>query len=129
MRLALNDCGAYPNISMIGNIHSIETCGTVDGPGIRFVVFMQGCPLRCKYCHNRDTWDISNGTEYDVDFVLNMIMRSKPFLDSSHGGVTISGGEDGTKTFTGDKDDYDMQEYYYSVFIKTGKGTGEQLSR
>ena len=79
--------------NVVGEIHSFESFGTVDGPGIRFVVFMQGCALKCKYCHNRDTWDISNGTEYDVDFVLNMIMRSKPFLDSSHGGVTISGGE------------------------------------
>ena len=48
---------------MIGKIHSYETFGTVDGPGIRFVIFMQGCALKCKYCHNRDTWDINGGLE------------------------------------------------------------------
>lgn len=79
--------------NLIGKIHSFESFGTVDGPGIRFVVFMQGCPLKCKYCHNRDTWDISNGTEYELEYVLNQIMHSKPYFENSNGGVTISGGE------------------------------------
>lgn len=78
---------------ILGNIHSFETMGTVDGPGIRFVCFMQGCPLKCKYCHNRDTWAIGKGTNYTVDEILNKILRSKPYFEASHGGVTISGGE------------------------------------
>lgn len=79
--------------NLIGKIHSFESFGTVDGPGIRFVIFMQGCPLRCKYCHNRDTWDVSNGTSYSVADVFQKAIRLKPYMKTSHGGVTISGGE------------------------------------
>ncbi len=78
---------------MKGYIHSFETFGTVDGPGIRFVVFMQGCPLKCKYCHNRDTWEARTGNQYEAQEVVDKILRNKPFIDSSNGGVTISGGE------------------------------------
>lgn len=78
---------------MIGKIHSIETFGTVDGPGIRFVVFMQGCPLKCKYCHNRDTWDINDGKESSVEELVSEILRYKSYMDTSGGGVTVSGGE------------------------------------
>lgn len=53
-----------------GHIHSIQTLGTLDGPGVRCVVFLQGCPLRCKYCHNPDTWDFSGGTEMSTREVL-----------------------------------------------------------
>lgn len=76
-----------------GRIHSFESFGTVDGPGIRFVIFMQGCPLKCKYCHNRDTWEINRSVEYAVEPVVEKVMRSKPYFDHSGGGVTISGGE------------------------------------
>jgi pyruvate formate lyase activating enzyme len=76
-----------------GKIHSFESFGTVDGPGIRYVVFMQGCPLKCKFCHNRDTWEQNKGEEYIVEEVVNKIMRAKPFIVESNGGVTISGGE------------------------------------
>lgn len=76
-----------------GRIHSFESFGTVDGPGIRFVLFMQGCPLRCKYCHNRDTWEVNSGTEYTVKKIVRTIMHSKTYIDASHGGVTVSGGE------------------------------------
>lgn len=76
-----------------GNIHSFETLGTVDGPGIRFVIFMQGCPLKCKYCHNRDTWEIGKGTNYTVDEVIEKVLRSKPYFEASNGGITVSGGE------------------------------------
>ena len=76
---------------MKGNIHSIETFGTVDGPGIRFVVFMQGCPMRCLYCHNPDTWDISTNKQIDVDYILKKYDSVKEFL--KNGGLTISGGE------------------------------------
>jgi pyruvate formate lyase activating enzyme len=76
---------------IIGNIHSIETCGTVDGPGIRFVVFTQGCPMRCLYCHNPDTWDISvTNKTYTVDEILNQYNSVKEFCK---GGITVTGGE------------------------------------
>ncbi len=78
---------------MIGKIHSIETFGTVDGPGIRFVVFMQGCTLKCKYCHNRDTWDTHSGKEISIDELVKEILKYKSYMDNSGGGVTVSGGE------------------------------------
>jgi pyruvate formate lyase activating enzyme len=74
-------------------IHSIESFGTVDGPGIRFVIFMQGCALKCKYCHNRDTWDICGGTLTSTDELLDKIERYKSYILRSGGGVTVSGGE------------------------------------
>ena len=77
---------------MIGRIHSFESLGAVDGPGIRFVIFMQGCSLKCKYCQNRDTWDINGGTEYTVEDIYNKVMRYKNYI-TPNGGVTISGGE------------------------------------
>lgn len=61
-----------------GKIHSIETCGTVDGPGIRFVIFMQGCPLRCKYCHNPDTWKLGDGEETSVEALITQIKNISP---------------------------------------------------
>ncbi len=76
---------------MTGRIHSIETCGTVDGPGLRYVVFFQGCPLRCSYCHNPDTWQVSAGTEYTVGEIVEDILRYRNFI--ANGGVTLSGGE------------------------------------
>lgn len=76
-----------------GRIHSFESFGTVDGPGIRYVIFMQGCPLKCKYCHNRDTWDFNRSVEYTIEPVVEKVMRSKPYFDHSGGGVTVSGGE------------------------------------
>lgn len=79
--------------NLTGRIHSFETLGAVDGPGIRFVLFMQGCPLRCKYCHNRDTWDLKGGKEYTVDEIFNKIIRYKNYFITSNGGVTVSGGE------------------------------------
>ncbi|MEQ6388517.1 pyruvate formate-lyase-activating protein [Bacillaceae bacterium S4-13-58] len=78
---------------MKGRIHSVETCGTVDGPGIRFVVFTQGCPLRCLYCHNPDTWDKSGGKEVTIDSLMNEISSYLPFIRASKGGITVSGGE------------------------------------
>lgn len=78
---------------MIGKIHSVETFGTVDGPGIRFVIFMQGCTLKCKYCHNRDTWDLHTGTPTTVSELIKEILNYKSYMDNSGGGVTVSGGE------------------------------------
>ena len=74
-------------------IHSIESFGTVDGPGIRFVVFMQGCSLQCKYCHNRDTWDINGGEVKTVDEIIEKIENYKNYIIPSGGGVTVTGGE------------------------------------
>lgn len=74
-----------------GRIHSTESFGTVDGPGVRFVVFFQGCPLRCKYCHNPDTWDFSGGREVTADELMKEYDSYKEFLKS--GGITATGGE------------------------------------
>lgn len=76
---------------MTGNVHSFESLGTVDGPGIRFVVFMQGCPMRCKYCHNPDTWEFAGGTKYTAEEVALRALRYKSYI--RNGGVTVSGGE------------------------------------
>ncbi|HHW90448.1 MAG TPA: pyruvate formate lyase-activating protein [Clostridiales bacterium] len=76
----------------IGYIHSIESLGTVDGPGIRTVVFMQGCDLRCRYCHNPDTWQRSCGTVYSAQELVDKIIKFKPYF-IKNGGVTVSGGE------------------------------------
>ena len=73
-------------------IHSIETFGTVDGPGIRFVTFFQGCNLECKYCHNRDTWNINEGKYISVDELFNKILNYKTYI-TPNGGFTASGGE------------------------------------
>lgn len=77
----------------IGRIHSLESCGTVDGPGIRFVVFFQGCPLRCKYCHNPDCWKSNAGKEMTVDEIYNEAKKYKSYMKFSKGGITASGGE------------------------------------
>ena len=76
---------------MTGNIHSIETFGTVDGPGVRFVVFFQGCPMRCLYCHNPDTWAVGAGKSYEADALLARMTRNLPFYEG--GGLTATGGE------------------------------------
>lgn len=78
---------------MRGRIHSVETFGTVDGPGIRFVAFMQGCPLRCLFCHNPDTWDVKRACQYELtpQELLAEAVRYRSFIKS--GGVTVSGGE------------------------------------
>lgn len=76
---------------MTGKVHSIESFGTVDGPGIRLVVFMQGCPLRCKYCHNPDTWKIGVGNEKTADEIITEFEHGKMFY--KNGGITVTGGE------------------------------------
>ncbi len=76
-----------------GKVHSFETFGTVDGPGIRFVVFMKGCPLKCKYCHNRDTWSADNAQLYTAEEIMAEVRKYRNFINSSKGGVTVSGGE------------------------------------
>lgn len=76
---------------MKGKIHSIETFGSVDGPGIRFVVFTKGCPMRCKYCHNPDTWSMAGADEMSIDEIMEQYNKNKAFY--RNGGITVSGGE------------------------------------
>ena len=77
--------------NLYGNIHSIESFGTVDGPGVRLVVFMQGCPMRCQYCHNPDTWEYKANNKITVEEILNRYDKIKEFL--KNGGITVTGGE------------------------------------
>lgn len=77
---------------MNGYVHSFQSMGALDGPGLRYVVFMQGCPLRCVYCHNPDTWDTSSGIEYTAREIVKRAARFKPYFGEG-GGVTVSGGE------------------------------------
>ena len=76
---------------MKGYIHSQESFGTVDGPGLRYVVFFQGCPMRCQYCHNPDTWEVRKGTEVTVDEILMNYNKNRSFY--TKGGLTVTGGE------------------------------------
>ena len=76
---------------MIGRVHSIESFGTVDGPGIRMVIFLSGCPMRCLYCHNPDTWDPKDGTPMTVEEILSQYENARHFY--RRGGITVSGGE------------------------------------
>lgn len=80
-------------VEFTGRIHSVETCGSVDGPGLRFVVFTQGCPLRCLYCHNPDCRDATGGHPTTVDALIADIQRYQTYMAASGGGVTVSGGE------------------------------------
>ncbi|MBO5257941.1 MAG: pyruvate formate lyase-activating protein [Clostridia bacterium] len=77
---------------MTGRIHSIQSLGTLDGPGVRFVVFLQGCNLRCGCCHNPDTWDCAAGTETTVEELVKKAVRYREYF-GENGGVTLSGGE------------------------------------
>jgi pyruvate formate lyase activating enzyme len=82
-----------PKSKIKGRIHSIETCGTVDGPGIRYVIFTQGCPLRCLYCHNPDCREPHEGKEVTVDELITDIQKYRSYMQFSGGGVTVTGGE------------------------------------
>ena len=76
---------------MKGRIHSLQSFGTVDGPGVRYVVFFQGCPMRCKYCHNPDTWPVNAGEEMEASYIIEQYKRNEGFYKG--GGITITGGE------------------------------------
>lgn len=80
------------DMTVKGRIHSFQSLGAVDGPGLRFVVFLQGCPMRCMYCHNPDTWLSDGGTEYTVGEVVKKVLRYRTYF-GKEGGVTVSGGE------------------------------------
>ena len=77
---------------MTGRIHSIQSLAASDGPGLRFAVFMQGCPLRCGCCHNPDTWDFGSGKEHTAEEIVQKASRYKSYFGSK-GGITVSGGE------------------------------------
>ncbi len=77
---------------MKGFVHSLESFGSVDGPGIRFVIFLTGCPMRCQFCHNPDTWTMEAGIEYEVDDLLEKVVKYKNYWGDD-GGITVSGGE------------------------------------
>ena len=77
---------------MEGYIHSTESFGAVDGPGVRFIIFTSGCPMRCKYCHNPDTWDMTKGEKRSTDELIKTALRYKPYWHNG-GGITVSGGE------------------------------------
>ncbi len=77
---------------MKGYIHSFESFGTVDGPGIRFVIFLKGCPLRCKYCHNPDTWTMAGAKEYEVEEIVKEALKYRRYF-GANGGITVTGGE------------------------------------
>lgn len=79
-------------IKIIGHIHSTESFGAADGPGVRFVIFTQGCKMRCRYCHNPDTWKIGGGEEVTADELLKKALRYKAYWKNG-GGITVSGGE------------------------------------
>lgn len=76
---------------MQGRIHSLESFGTVDGPGVRYVVFVQGCPMRCAYCHNPDTWAMTGGTMTEPEYIIEQYERNQGFYKG--GGLTVTGGE------------------------------------
>ena len=78
--------------AMIGNLHSIESFGLVDGPGVRCVVFLRGCPMRCRYCHNPDTWKGEGGEAWEAKDLLKKVLRFRPYW-KDNGGITVSGGE------------------------------------
>lgn len=80
------------DLKQYAKIHSFESFGTVDGPGIRYVIFLQGCHLKCKYCHNRDTWDMNGGFYSSLDEIMNKIDNYKNYI-TPNGGVTVTGGE------------------------------------
>lgn len=88
---ALSQMERQKTQEVYGRIHSIETFGTVDGPGIRYVLFLQGCPMRCLYCHNPDTWNLKGGTRMSSREILDDYEKYKPFLKG--GGLTLTGGE------------------------------------
>ena len=76
----------------VGRVHSIQSMGALDGPGLRFVVFLQGCNLRCSCCHNPDTWDFQGGTEYTAEDIVKRAVRYREYFKDT-GGITLSGGE------------------------------------
>ena len=77
---------------MKGFVHSIESFGSVDGPGIRFLIFLQGCPMRCQFCHNPDSWKVGVGEEWTADDLLDKAERFRTYWGDK-GGITVSGGE------------------------------------
>lgn len=89
----ISDDLQLPAPARVGRIHSVESLGAVDGPGLRCVIFTQGCLMRCRYCHNPDTWNLHGGGERTVGSLVGQLRSYLPFMKASGGGVTVSGGE------------------------------------
>ena len=105
---------------MIGQVQSIQTLGTLDGPGVRCVVFLQGCPLRCAYCHNPNTWDPTGGTPMDSAEILEKVIRCRPYF-GKQGGITVSGGEPLLQpAFTGELFELCHRENIHTVLDTSG---------
>lgn len=112
---------------MLGRIHSFQSMGAVDGPGLRYVVFLQGCPLRCAYCHNPDTWDRQGGTLYEVEDVVEKILRYRPYFEKN-GGVTVTGGEPLLQaTFVAELFRRLKEEGIHTALDTSGIGCGDKL--
>lgn len=88
----VTDFSDFPTTETMLRVHSVESFGSVDGPGIRFVIFLKGCAMRCRYCHNPDTWDRAGGNLRSVDDVLSQALRYRSYWGDK-GGITVSGGE------------------------------------
>ena len=111
---------------MTGRIHSVQSLGAVDGPGLRAVVFMQGCPLRCVYCHNPDTWDPAGGIETKPEALAEKILRLKNYY--LRGGVTVSGGEPLLQgAFVGKLFEILRSEGLHTALDTSGIGTDENI--
>ncbi len=89
----LREVADKPDDELLGYVHSAQLGSTVDGPGLRFVAFLTGCPMRCQYCHNPDTWHLKNGKPYSVSHTMQVIGKYAQALNLSRGGITLSGGE------------------------------------
>jgi len=89
----LQEVADKPDDELLGYVHSAQLGSTVDGPGLRFVAFLTGCPMRCQYCHNPDTWHLKNGKPYSVSHTMQVIGKYAQALNLSRGGITLSGGE------------------------------------
>ena len=120
-----------PPVSKVGFIHSVDSCGTVDGPGVRFIVFTAGCPLACQYCHNPDAICKSNGTQRSVNHVLDELGTYAGFIARAGGGLTVSGGEPLMQAafvrelFKGARDRYGM----HTCMDTSGHGNLEQARK
>ena len=93
-----------------GYIHSTESFGSVDGPGVRFIIFVNGCPMRCQFCHNPDTWDMKVGTPYTAEELLKKAVRYKGYWGKK-GGITVSGGEPMLQL------DFQKQKWFIRILI------------
>lgn len=114
---------------MEGRIHSVQSLGAVDGPGLRYVVFMQGCPLRCAYCHNPDTWEFGGGEAVTAEQLVQKALRCRPYFKNG-GGVTVTGGEPLAQAdFVADLFEKLHREGVHTALDTSGAGSPEAAKR